>query len=54
VTRGTESKKVEDYFGAPKRLHKLEEHIKQIVKPWVELSEKAAGAEFERAIRRRP
>jgi hypothetical protein len=54
VTRGTESKKVEDYFGAPKRLHKLEEHIKEIVKPWVELSEKAAGAEFERAIRRRP
>jgi hypothetical protein len=51
VSRGTESKKAEDYFGAPKRLHDLKE---QIVKPWVELSEKAAGAEFERAIRRRP
>jgi Domain of unknown function (DUF6438) len=55
VVRGTESKRVEDYFGAPKRLHGLEEFIENVanISRWVKLDDKAAGEEFERAIRQR-
>ena len=38
VTRGPESKRVEDYFGAPQGLHDLEALIEQTFKPWVDLS----------------
>ena len=55
VVRGTERKRVEDYFGAPKRLHGLEELIENVanISRWVKLDDKAAGEEFERAIRQR-
>jgi hypothetical protein len=55
VTRGSVSKRVEDYMDAPKRLRGLEQLIDSVanISRWVELDEKAAGAEFERAIRRR-
>lgn len=36
VTRGSESKRVEDYFGAPQPLRDLEELIARTVKSWVE------------------
>jgi hypothetical protein len=38
VTRGRESKSVEDYFGAPQGLHDLEALIERTVKPWVDPS----------------
>lgn len=50
VTRGRESKRVEDYFGAPKRLHSFEELIERTVKSWVDLSGKAAAEEDERRM----
>jgi hypothetical protein len=55
VIRGTESKRVEDYFGAPKRLHGLEELIENVanISRWVKLDDKAAGEELDRAIRQR-
>jgi hypothetical protein len=56
VVRGTESKRVEDYFGAPERLHGLEELIENVanISSWVKLDDKGAGEEFDRAIRRLP
>ena len=35
VTRGSDSKRVEDYFGAPERLHELEKLIEQSARPWL-------------------
>jgi hypothetical protein len=53
VTRGGVRKKVEDYMGAPKGLRELEQLIERVaqVSRWVDLDEKAAAAELERAIR---
>ena len=54
VTRGTVSKRVEDYMDAPKRLRELEKLIDQVanVSNWVDLSEEAAAREWDRAMRR--
>ena len=34
VTRGSETKKVKDYMGAPKRLYEFEKQIERTAKPW--------------------
>jgi hypothetical protein len=56
VTRGSKSKRVEDYFGAPKRLHDLEQLIEHVanISRWVELGEEAAPAEWNRRTGFRP
>ena len=56
MVRGTETKRVEDYFGAPERLHGLEELIENVanISRWVVLDDKAAGEELEKARGLRP
>ncbi|HJT82480.1 MAG TPA: DUF6438 domain-containing protein [Chthoniobacterales bacterium] len=53
VTRGESPKTVEDYLGAPKGLRELEQLIDTVanISVWVNLSDKAARRELERARR---